>query len=77
MAVDSAARPSPTADTSRLTAGCTHGKVATYSKGCRCDECREVWRGYRRDKVRAYRQRKARERDLERARQLLREAGEL
>jgi hypothetical protein len=45
-------------DTSRLTPGCTHGKIATYSKGCRCDHCRKAWAEYRRDKVRAYRARK-------------------
>jgi hypothetical protein len=45
-------------DTSRLTDGCTHGRVATYSKGCRCAECRATWRDYRRDKVKEYRARK-------------------
>lgn len=26
--------------------GRTHGRVATYGVGCRCPECREVWRVY-------------------------------
>jgi len=27
-------------------ANCTHGKRSTYSKGCRCDACREARRSY-------------------------------
>ncbi len=30
----------------------THGKPGTYTAGCRCDECREAWRGYRADRPR-------------------------
>jgi hypothetical protein len=44
-------------DTSRLTPGVTHGKVATYSKGCRCDACRARWTEYRREPNRIRRQR--------------------
>lgn len=47
----------------RVTPGATHGKIATYSCGCRCDLCRVAWRIYRRPKVAAYRARKRAERE--------------
>lgn len=28
----------------KLTEGCTHGRIATYNAGCRCEQCREVAR---------------------------------
>lgn len=55
-----------------------HGTMSGYSwHGCRCKRCKRAWADYRRDRVREYRQRKARERKLEQARKLLRAAGEL
>jgi hypothetical protein len=61
----------------RLTPGCSHGNQATYAKGCRCDECREAWRIYRAPKVLAYKRKQRAVAKLEKARALLREAGEL
>jgi hypothetical protein len=33
--------------------GRAHGKVATYSHGCRCGECRKAWRIYRAERRKA------------------------
>lgn len=34
----------------------THGVYTTYSRGCRCDECRNAWREYRNESNRKYRE---------------------
>jgi hypothetical protein len=61
----------------RVTPNARHGVQSSYACGCRCPHCKFAWREYRRDKVRVYAQRKRDAARLERARQLLREAGEL
>jgi hypothetical protein len=40
-----------------------HGFRSTYSRGCRCAECREAWRVWAGPRVKAYRAKKRAERE--------------
>ena len=55
--------PEQRCPTYRVSDGATHGKRATYSMGCRCDDSRTAWREIRLVKERARRARIRRERE--------------
>jgi hypothetical protein len=40
----------PGMNAGRRTGVYRHGTVSTYTRGCRCDACREQWRVYRLDR---------------------------